>query len=211
MEKEFKNTVKTAMKDAGMLFINLQKTSVSENDYIISCASFLVLKGQYQVALDIFERMNDLSEEDTSFLSYMRGVCLFYLDREYEAKEMFEQSYKDKYNSVAGYRYGKLLLGSESTEDQIKGISLIRRTAFMYNLDAMKTIADLCHNDAIAVETQDRKQELFWRNAIVVLIKRCASIVRNHAFNKAEGSYDMRFEKAEIDADFALAKALGAK
>lgn len=201
--------VDTVLRDYNLVFINLKDTTVNDEDYDISVASFLVLIGAYNDALEIFNGLTDLDETDMAFVDHQKGKCYYYLGMTEDAKECFSRSYCSKYNPISGYRLGRLLLESRESSDYIKGISLIRRAAFMMNMDAIYRMASICHDDIdIEVRSQDRHQEYFWSNYAIERLRDWSSFVRNHAFNLREGSYDMLFSKELVEETFALAKEL---
>ena len=203
------DNLKKSLRDAGLYFSSLKDVSVDENDYRISAASFLALNGNYQPALEAFSALSNLNDEDASFVSHMQGFCYLSMGKKEEAETLFRQSYEAGKNVVSGFRLGHLMLQSETGYQQyVKGLSLIRRAAFLKNIDAIIDMASFCHNNLKDLPSQDRKQEMFWRDYLVKLITKCSGSVMTHVQNMAGRSYDKAFAKEECDAIFALAEAL---
>ena len=130
----------------------------------ISAASFLAFNGNYESALEAFSAISDMNDEDASFISYMQGFCYLSMGKKEEAEPFFWQSYEAGENEVSGFRVGHaMLLSEKGYQQQVKGISLIRRAAFLQNIDAIIDMAFLCHDNYKEKPSQDRQQALFWR------------------------------------------------
>ncbi len=200
---------KRSLMDAGLLFFNLGKVTVDENDYRISAASFLALNGNYETALELFSGIPDLNSEDSAFVSYMQGFCYLSMGDKERAENLFRQSYETGEKTISGFRVGlAMLLSEKDYPSQVKGISLIRRAAFLQNVDAIVDMAYLCHDNYKGLPSQDRQQEMFWRDYLVKLITKCSGSIMTHAQNMAGRSYDRSFPKEKYEAVRELAEAL---
>jgi hypothetical protein len=69
-------------------------------------------------------------------------------------------------------------------------------------------MAYLCHDNYKGLPSQDRQQEMFWRDYLVKLIAKCSGSIMTHAQNMSGRSYDRSFSKEKCEAVRALAEAL---